>query len=142
MVQRRYGRIKFFLFACSPVIVLFSVAELGVRAAITVRPTLMTAGLPGDGRLVVSDADLLWSLRPSHRDRLLGVEVVTNDQELRLPPIEPRRPDEFRILSLGESTTFGSRVEANETYTWHPNPEGHAPSNRGLATFVWERINP
>lgn len=36
---------------------------------------------------------------------------------LRSPEIASRRPNEFRILSLGESTTFGGGVPADRAYT-------------------------
>ena len=43
-------------------------------------------------------------------------EVVTNDLNLRDQPIGPRRAEEFRILFLGDSFTFGLGVEIEDTF--------------------------
>lgn len=75
---------------------------------------------------------LLTEQRPDWRstreyDRLLfwrmqaGIqregEPLTNRLGLRGPEVEPKAPGEFRILSLGESTTFGIRLPFEETYS-------------------------
>ena len=116
-MQGARSRLKFVLFACTPALALFIGAELFVRTAIFVHPALVSIPLPGEGKLLVPDAELFWSLRPSNRVRYLDALVATDAHGLRSPPIEPRQPREFRILSLGESTTFGSRVQIEETYT-------------------------
>jgi lysophospholipase L1-like esterase len=44
-------------------------------------------------------------------------EPLTNSLGLRWPEIPPKAADEFRVLALGESTTFGWKVRAAETYS-------------------------
>ena len=111
------SRLKFAVFACTPALVLLIGDELFVRTTILVRPSLVTLPLPGEGKIMVPDEELFWSLRPSHRQGYMGVQVATNELGLRSPPVAPRGGNEYRILSLGESTTFGSRVAARKTYT-------------------------
>ncbi len=61
------------------------------------------------------DPDLFWSLRPGAVDPS-GRRWI-NDAGLRGPEIGPKRPGEYRILSLGESTTFAARMSAAEAYS-------------------------
>jgi lysophospholipase L1-like esterase len=65
------------------------------------------------------DPLLFWSLKPGlrQRDPRTGVEFRTNELGLRGPEVPAEKGDEFRILSLGESTTFGESVEYDECYS-------------------------
>ncbi len=73
--------------------------------------------LPGEPEgLVQLDEDLFWSLRPDQEVLFAGVPVRTNRLGLRGPEVRRRRDREFRILSLGESTAFGTGVGDAETY--------------------------
>ncbi len=70
-----------------------------------------------EGRLYRNHPTLFWVMRRNAdviRDD--GLEVHTNELGLRSPPLDAghRRP---RVLSLGESSTFGAGVRAEETYT-------------------------
>ncbi len=56
---------------------------------------------------------LFWRMLP-HRN--VGL-VQTNNLGLRGPDVPPDDGSEFRVLSLGESTTFGTRVQYEETYS-------------------------
>lgn len=106
------------LFALVPVLVLLGVAELGVRVLLLAQPSLRSAPLPAEKQgLYREDAELFWSHAPLIEQPYAGVRVMTNSLGLRSPEIEPKRPDEFRILSLGESTTFGTGVPGDLTYT-------------------------
>jgi len=49
----------------------------------------------------------------SHRD----VVIETNSLGLRHPELGPKSDDEFRVLVLGDSITFGDYVSFEETYT-------------------------
>ena len=49
----------------------------------------------------------------SHRD----VVIETNSLGLRSPELGPKTDDEFRVLVLGDSITFGDYVSFDETYT-------------------------
>ncbi|MBE8233639.1 MAG: SGNH/GDSL hydrolase family protein [Endozoicomonadaceae bacterium] len=60
------------------------------------------------------DPDLFWTLKPYAVMR--GV-MDTNSQGLRGPEIAPKTNDKFRILSLGESSTYGTKVKFEETYS-------------------------
>ena len=64
-----------------------------------------------------ADQELFWALRPNLLLDFQGVRVVTNSLGLRSAEIDTKEPNEFRILSLGESTTFGAGVENDETYS-------------------------
>lgn len=101
-----------------PALVLFGLAEVGVRLAVAVEPTLRSVPLgPERANMFRPDADLFWTLAPGLDVPFLGERVVTNQLGLRSPEVAPRREGEYRILSLGESSTFGSGVAGEETYT-------------------------
>jgi lysophospholipase L1-like esterase len=57
---------------------------------------------------------------PNSEYRIETVEfrqtVRTNSLNMREEEIHPRRPDEYRVLFLGDSFTFGLGVEAEDTY--------------------------
>jgi len=59
------------------------------------------------------DPLLFWKLKPNIKVRAIG----TNSLGLRDEEIPENKGDEFRILSLGESTTFGLWVKQEETYS-------------------------
>lgn len=115
---RRRLRGRQWLFALVPALGLLLVAEGAARLAVIARPSLRSLPLgPETAGLFRPDRDLFWSLRPDLDLPFLGERVVTNDLGLRSPPVRARQPGELRILSLGESTTFGSGVAGDETYT-------------------------
>ncbi|HEX5131242.1 MAG TPA: SGNH/GDSL hydrolase family protein [Candidatus Krumholzibacteria bacterium] len=69
-------------------------------------------------RLFVRDDDLGWRLRPGAVDQWGGVTVRVNERGFRGPVIPyPRAPGTRRILYLGDSVTFGYRMERWED-TW------------------------
>lgn len=57
---------------------------------------------------------LFWRLKPNVFD---GGRPFTNSLGLRGPEVPGDPSGEFRILSLGESSTFGWRVRTEETYS-------------------------
>jgi lysophospholipase L1-like esterase len=61
------------------------------------------------------DPLLFWSLSPGARDAE-GRHWI-NDQGLRGPEIGDKEPGEYRILSLGESTTFAAQVPYADSYS-------------------------
>lgn len=68
--------------------------------------------------LAISDSYLLWKNRPGVDITDAGVRVRTNELGMRGGTVERKKPDGvFRILSLGESTSFGYAVEEQETYS-------------------------
>jgi hypothetical protein len=65
------------------------------------------------------DATLFWSLRPNLDTPLRKTKrLTTNSLGLRNEEVAvPKPPHTFRILSLGESTTWGDQVNLEETYS-------------------------
>jgi lysophospholipase L1-like esterase len=59
------------------------------------------------------DPLLFWRLQPN---KVLG-KFKTNSLGLRHPEIPPHEGDEFRILSLGESTTLAANVGSGQSYS-------------------------
>ena len=91
-------------------------AELALRALkIDPRPHPM-----GPRYLHVRDPMLGLRLRPGFQGRFrhaeFDVHVAINAQRFRGAELEPKRADEFRILSLGDSFAFGYGVEQGQTY--------------------------
>jgi lysophospholipase L1-like esterase len=70
------------------------------------------------------DPLLFWSLRPSSS----GPRLFTNRLGLRGPEIPAKTAGEFRILSLGESTTFAGRLPYDQSYS--------SLLERGLGLFI------
>ncbi len=65
-----------------------------------------------------SDPYLFWRNRTDVDIVYKGARVVTNSHGMRDDPVTKRKPaGGFRVLSLGESTTFGSKVEQEECYS-------------------------
>ncbi len=60
------------------------------------------------------DPLLFWRMRPN---TVLDGDRSTNSLGLRGPEVLPKRPDEFRILSLGESTTFAPTLANADSYS-------------------------
>ena len=109
----RRQRLKFLIFSLIPVLTLLTLAEGLLRLTGTDRPFLTNF----QSELDYPDEDLFWSLPPGARIESMGTLVVTNSLGLRSPEPKDKQPDEFRILSLGESTTFGALVENDQTYS-------------------------
>jgi lysophospholipase L1-like esterase len=68
---------------------------------------------------VYEDRDLFWRVRPN-LDIVCargGNRLQTNTLGFRDGPIGPKTEDEYRILCLGESTTYGDYVAFEETYS-------------------------
>src|SRR5258708_5475350 len=61
--------------------------------------------------------ELFWSLRPASNLLLRTTRVSINRLGLRNEELPRKEPEEIRILSLGESTTFGVGVEQDEPYS-------------------------
>lgn len=111
-------RWKLVLFSLLPVCALLVVAEVVVRVAGLTEPNLKTFGLMEEGAGIIGpDPDLFWSLRPNLDSAYEGVRVTSNALGLRSLEVRPKLDNELRILSLGESSTFGVGVPNDQTYT-------------------------
>ncbi len=65
---------------------------------------------------LVADQDLIFKFPPNLERELFGVPLSTNELGLRDKPIRPKRPDDFRVLCLGDSVTFGQGVAQEHTF--------------------------
>jgi hypothetical protein len=112
---------KRLVFALTPSLaaaLLVVVAEIGLRVAGLDTPRMSKPPLPAElAGIHQADDELFWTLRPGFDGTFQGVRVVTNHLGLRAPELGPKEAGEFRILSLGESTTFGAMVGNDETYS-------------------------
>jgi len=118
MSSRTKRGAKLVLFSLLPAVVLFLGAEIVVRVTGLDAASLKTRPLPEESAgLFRADPELFWSLRPNLTTGFRGAPVTTNGLGLRSPEISTKQPNEFRILSLGESSTFGVGVSTASTYT-------------------------
>lgn len=114
---RRTSVRKKLLFAIVPLAGLIAGAEVLLRISAVGESPIQSAKLFEEQHgLLRHDEDLFWSLRPNLSAPYVGATVVTNDLGLRSAVVGPKQPGELRILSMGESTTFGYGVENHETY--------------------------
>lgn len=109
---------KLILFSLLPAALLLASAEIVIRLADLTRPSIFTLPLPEEeANLLQPDDDLFWSLRPNIDTDFSGFPLQTNSLGLRSQEVETKREGELRILSLGESSTFGFGVANRETYS-------------------------
>ena len=112
------GWLKRILFSLTPLFILIVCSELIFRVTGLASSPVNSPVLPGEARgLYQHDHELFWSMRPGVRIPYQGVTIATNELGLRSGPVRPKRSTEFRILSLGESTTFGAGVGNDVTYS-------------------------
>jgi hypothetical protein len=126
---RRIGPIKKLVFGLVLVALPLALVEVGVRVLLGEpddSPLLVPAEETGGAEtprwktseLHEIDPDLIWRNRAGIDIEYKGVRVRTNRHGMRGEEFPTRKPaGEYRILSLGESTTFGSKVEQEETYS-------------------------
>jgi lysophospholipase L1-like esterase len=121
MSQTR-SRGRLLAFSLTPLLVLAATAELATRLLGLGADDAVAAGtgLTG-GVLTRSDPLLGWSMNPGVRfsSPFQGgaYQITTNALGLRGAELPEKQPGEYRILSLGESTTFGLGVDDDETYS-------------------------
>jgi len=94
---------------------LFTLGELGSRALWSVSDL----SLSPDNAHLIDHPTRLWVQAPNARFELPEHgTLVTNELGLRDDPVViPKPPGEHRILSLGESSTWGHGVKRSETYS-------------------------
>jgi hypothetical protein len=100
-----------------PTVLLLAVAELALRVVLHLVPFwgVLVARVPE----AIEDWDLFWRLRPNV-DAMFptGKKLRINALGLRDDDEIGEKPaGEYRILSLGESTTYGAHVGFDETYS-------------------------
>ena len=121
---RRIGRVRFIIHSLLPLLILVNGSEIALRILNLDKPTLHSRPLPGELFYAFQqDPELFWSMRPnvhltigtsSNPDQM---KLDTNSLGLRCSEVKKKAPNEFRILSLGESTTFGAFVSNDQTYS-------------------------
>ena len=70
----------------------------------------------------LADDQLIFRHKPSWETRYGDVLVTYNERGLRDRPILPKGKDEFRVLALGDSVTFGSGVDQDKTFAARLEP--------------------
>lgn len=70
----------------------------------------------------LADDDLIFRHRPSWETRYGEVLVMYNERGLRDRPILPKGEQEYRVLALGDSVTFGTGVDQDKTFTARLEP--------------------
>jgi hypothetical protein len=85
-----------------------------------------------------SDPDLFWRYRPHQDLQWKAIRVRTNAFGLRdRERAREKPPGVFRILSLGESTTFGDQIDATQTYSYLLEEILNADPTLGRRVEVW-----
>lgn len=112
-------KIKHIVFSLIPTIVLFGGLELVFRSFYSFKPEFITAPLPDEFRgLIQPHKDLFWVMTPNTEVQEPNGEIVKiNAQGFRGSDLGVKKPGDYRILSLGESSTFGAGVGNDETYS-------------------------
>lgn len=114
-------RLKYIIFALIPAVLLFGGLELILRLTEEARPSRQSIPLPEElFGMLQPDATLMWSLQPSVTSDYGGKKdgYSTNRLGLRYREVSINKPPRtFRILSLGESTTYGYGVADDHTYS-------------------------
>jgi lysophospholipase L1-like esterase len=113
---RRHPFLSKFLIISAGVALPLLILEFGSRLIHTFSlggDPLVTGDVPEWRDTREFDSELFWRLKPN----LDRPQLKTNRLGLRGPEIPRRKGREYRILSLGESTTFGYKIEARETYS-------------------------
>lgn len=108
---------KTVLFSLLPLALLLLLGEIVIRLTGADAPRMYTKGFTA-AEFARYDPELLWSLVPgSSRSEKNNIVYSINSLGLRSGEIGPKQAREFRILSLGESSTFGIGVADNATYS-------------------------
>lgn len=69
-----------------------------------------------------ADPSLVFRHVPSQQKQYGNVRVTINELGLRDRPLLPKRPEEYRILALGDSVTFGWGVSQDEIFAARLEP--------------------
>jgi lysophospholipase L1-like esterase len=109
------ARREFFLSGLS-LLFAIAVAEFGIRAADLYGISYYESR--GDyARSMNTDPDVIYRHKPSSEQRYGDILVNYNERGLRDRAILPKTKDEFRILALGDSVTFGWGVPQEQIFT-------------------------
>jgi lysophospholipase L1-like esterase len=110
-------KLKLVVFALAPVTLITGGVEAFLRVLEWDKPQLQAPMLVCESAgLHQPDDDLFWTLHPDQHVFFQDAWITTNRLGLRSPEVPAKELGEFRILCLGESTTFGAGVSDFETY--------------------------
>lgn len=111
--------IRFIVLGFLLIIIIFSILEFGSRLFKKSQQNDAFFSLDSERvGLDMEDEQLFWKMRPNVNIIWQGVNIKTNSLGLRDTEVSSDKKDNvFRILSLGESTTFGAKVEFDEIYS-------------------------
>jgi lysophospholipase L1-like esterase len=114
-VKPRLSRGKVIFFALLPVLILIVVLEGGARL-LGAKPFENIENNP----YMTTPLEMEWVLKPNievqwPNDPEIGVTVKTNSLGLRNDEVGPKGKDEMRILFLGDSVVFGTRLPQDKT---------------------------
>ncbi len=139
MSQRVRNALAGFALAAGSLAVFLGLLELFAhRANSEVPERLARADAMGLARLEQRDPELFWRYRPNQDFEAGEMRVQTNEFGLRdRPRTRQKPPGVFRILSLGESTTFGYQLEASESYSYLLEQLLNADAGPGRPVEVW-----
>lgn len=70
----------------------------------------------------LADDQLIFRHKPSWETRYGEVRVIYNERGLRDRPILPKEENEYRVLALGDSVTFGTGVDQDKTFSARLEP--------------------
>lgn len=77
-----------------------------------------------------ADSDVAWTLRPGAEGVFQGSQVRVNSFGCRGAEPEPREAVALRVLTVGDSITFGAGVEEHETFSARLAPLVDRPDRR------------
>lgn len=112
--MRRAARVLLFNVAASAAILLALEAASRLIVPVALPDPLLTATDAGSAGAAVYDPLLFWRIRPHLRR---DGRTLTNSLGQRGEELPAKTPQEFRILSLGESTTFARRLPPEQSYS-------------------------
>jgi hypothetical protein len=137
--QRVRNALAGFALAAGSLAVFLGLLELlADRANSEVPERLARADAMGMAFLAERDPDLFWRYRPNQDFEAGEMRVQTNQFGLRDRPRTREKPaGVFRILSLGESTTFGYQLEATQSYSYLLEQLLNADRGLGRPVEVW-----
>jgi lysophospholipase L1-like esterase len=110
-----HARREFFLSGVS-LLFAIAVAEFGIRAA-DLYGVSYYESVSDYMRNMKDDPTLIHRHKPAGQERYGNILVSYNERGLRDRPILPKTGDEFRILALGDSVTFGWGVPQDQIFT-------------------------
>ena len=139
MSQRVRNALAGFALAAGSLVVFLGLLELFAhRANSEVPERLARADAMGMARLEQRDPEIFWRYRPNQDFEWQKIRVQTNAFGLRdRARTREKPPGVFRILSLGESTTFGDQLEATESYSYLLEELLNADRGAGRPVEVW-----